>query len=262
MRMHKLEVRNVSMAFGSEKILDGISIHVNEGELISLLGVSGSGKTTLFHCIAGLYHPTSGDILLDGETITGQAGRVSYMLQKDLMLPHYTMEDNVALPLIIRGKKRKEARAEVQQYFPQFGLEGTQKKYPRQLSGGMRQRAALLRTYLFSDNLALLDEPFSALDTITKGAVHDWYLRVMQEIRLSTLFITHDIDEAILLSDRIYILTGRPGQIRNEIVIRTPRSERAQFALSEEFLSYKKEIVSCLHVDHSRTDLYQDRKEK
>lgn len=247
---HKLEVRNVSMAFGRETILKDISIHVDEGELISLLGVSGSGKTTLFHCIAGLYQPTAGRILLDGEDITGTTGRISYMLQKDLMLPHYTMEDNVALPLVIRGRKRRDARAEVQQYFARFGLEGTQKKYPRQLSGGMRQRAALLRTYLFSDNMALLDEPFSALDTITKGAVHDWYLDVMQKIRLSTLFITHDIDEAILLSDRVYILTGRPGQIRDEILIRTPRGERDQFALSEEFLEYKKQIVSCLHMDH------------
>ena len=247
---HKLEVRDVSMAFGSETILKDVSVHVEEGELISLLGVSGSGKTTLFHCIAGLYQPTSGSILLDGEEITGKTGRVSYMLQKDLMLPHYTMEDNVALPLMIRGTERKKARTEVQPYFAQFGLEGTQKKYPRQLSGGMRQRAALLRTYLFSDNMALLDEPFSALDTITKGAVHDWYLQVMQKIRLSTLFITHDIDEAILLSDRVYILTGRPGRIRDEIRIRTPRSERAQFALSEEFLKYKKQIVACLHADH------------
>lgn len=249
---HKLEVRNVSMAFGRETILKDISLHVEEGELISLLGVSGSGKTTLFHCIAGLYQPTAGSILLDGEEITGQTGRVSYMLQKDLMLPHYTMEDNVALPLMVRGRKRGDARAEVQPYFAQFGLEGTQKKYPSQLSGGMRQRAALLRTYLFSDNLALLDEPFSALDTITKGAVHDWYLDVMQKIRLSTLFITHDIDEAILLSDRVYILTGRPGQIRDEIRIRTPRSEREQFALTEEFLEYKKQIVARLHMDHSR----------
>lgn len=249
---HKLEVCDVSMAFGKETILQDISIHVEEGELISLLGVSGSGKTTLFHCIAGLYQPTSGRILLDGEDITGKTGRVSYMLQKDLMLPHYTMEDNVALPLMIRGVRRREARAEVQRYFSQFGLEGTQKKYPRQLSGGMRQRAALLRTYLFSDNLALLDEPFSALDTITKGTVHDWYLDVMQKIRLSTLFITHDIDEAILLSDRVYILTGRPGQVRDEIIIRTPRNEREQFSLSEEFLEYKKQIVECLHMDHSR----------
>ena len=249
MTKHKLEVRDVSMAFGKETILKKISIHVEEGELIRLLGVSGSGKTTLFHCIAGLYRPTEGNILLDGRDITGQTGQVSYMLQKDLMLPHYTMEDNVALPLIIRGQKRREARTAVQPYFKQFGLEGTQKKYPRQLSGGMRQRAALLRTYLFSDNLALLDEPFSALDTITKSAVHNWYLEVMQQIRLSTLFITHDIDEAILLSDRIYIMTGKPGQIRDEIIIRTPRAEREQFALSEEFLGYKKQVVACLNHD-------------
>lgn len=235
------------MSFGKEKIIEDISIHVEEGELISLLGVSGGGKTTLFHCIAGLYSPTSGAVLLDGEDITGQTGKVSYMLQKDLMLPYYTIEDNVALPLVIRGKSKKEAREEVQVYFPQFGLDGTQKKYPHQLSGGMRQRAALLRTWMFSDHIALLDEPFSALDTITKSAIHEWYLDVMKKIRLTTLFITHDIDEAIYLSDRIYILGGKPGHILDEIRIATPRDERKDFMLTPEFLEYKKRIVAQLN---------------
>ena len=131
-------------------------------------------------------------------------------------------------------------------YFAEFGLEGTQKQYPRQLSGGMRQRAALMRTYMFSQNVALLDEPFSALDTITKGSMHTWYLDIMEKIRLSTLFITHDIDEAILLSDRICLLTGKPGQITKEIVIREPRPRRKDFNLTEEFLDYKKEILSAL----------------
>ena len=130
------------------------------------------------------------------------------MLQKDLLFPFCTIEDNVALPLIVKGVKKKEARQQAGKYFAGFGLEGTQKKYPAQLSGGMRQRAALLRTYLFSGSVALLDEPFSALDMLTKQSVHGWYLDVMEQIRLSTLFITHDIDEAVLLSDRIYLLTG------------------------------------------------------
>lgn len=130
--------------------------------------------------------------------------------------------------------------------FAAFGLEGTEKKYPAQLSGGMRQRAALLRTYLFSENVALLDEPFSALDPLTKSAIHRWYLEIMERIRLSTLFITHDIDEAILLSDRIYLLTGRPGRITGEIVIRQPKPRRQDFHLTGEFLAYKKEILSRL----------------
>ena len=130
--------------------------------------------------------------------------------------------------------------------FAHFGLEGTQKKYPAQLSGGMRQRAALLRTYMFSQNVALLDEPFSALDTLTKSAIHKWYLAMMEKIQLSTLFITHDIDEAILLSDRIYLLSGSPGEIVEEIIIKEPKPRREDFNLTPEFLAYKRQILSLL----------------
>ena len=168
------------------------------------------------------------------------------MLQKDLLLPYRTIVDNVALPLVIRGEKKSTAREKAAGYFEEFGLQGTENKYPSQLSGGMKQRAALLRTYLFSEKVALLDEPFSALDMLTKSAVHEWYLDVMEKIKLSTLFITHDIDEAILLSDRIYLLTGRPGTLTKEIVIREPKPRRKDFNISEEFLSYKREIISHL----------------
>ena len=185
-------------------------------------------------------------MLLDGRDITGQPGSISYMLQKDLLLPYRTIEDNVALPLVLRGVKKQAAREQVRPMFRQFGLEGTQKKYPAQLSGGMRQRAALLRTYLFSQDVALLDEPFSALDTLTKSAIHRWFLGVMEQIHLSTLFITHDIDEAILLSDRIYLLSGSPGTITGEIVIREPKPRPAEFNLTPEFLSYKRKILSML----------------
>ena len=215
-------------------------------ELVSLLGISGGGKTTLFNVIAGLSLPDQGQVLLDGRDITGRPGNVSYMLQKDLLLPYRTIVDNVALPLLIKGAGKKEAREKASAYFSQFGLEGTEMKYPGQLSGGMRQRAALLRTYLFSADVALLDEPFSALDMLTKGAVHSWYLDVMERIRLSTLFITHDIDEAILLSDRIYLLTGKPGRITGELVIKEPRPRRKDFNLTEEFLGYKREILRRL----------------
>ena len=236
------------MAFDGRTIIEDISIHAAKGELVSLLGLSGSGKTTLFNCIAGLYHPVTGRVLLDGKDITGLTGHLAYMRQKDLLLQHYTIEDNVALPLLIRGQPRREARAAVQEYFPEFGLEGTQKMYPSQLSGGMRQRAALLRTYMFSNDVALLDEPFSALDTITKSQIHEWYLDIMEEIQLTTLFITHDIDEAILLSDRIYILGGRPGRIEGELRIEPARRLREGFNLTPEFLAYKKEIIGMIGV--------------
>lgn len=245
--MSKLEVRDVSFSYDNNtKVIQNINITLNKGELVCLLGVSGCGKTTLFNVISGLNSPQSGEVLLDGENIAGQPGRISYMLQKDLLLPYRTVEDNVALPLIIKGMKKSEARKKVSPKFKEFGLEGTQKKYPAELSGGMRQRAALLRTYMFSNDVALLDEPFSALDTITKGEIHRWYLDVMEKIRLSTLFITHDIDEAILLSDRIYLLGGKPGTITDEIIIDEPKPRRSDFNLTEKFLDYKKQLLSCL----------------
>lgn len=221
-------------------------MELHDHELVSLLGSSGGGKTTLFHVISGLNQPQKGRVLLDGEDITGQPGHVSYMLQKDLLLPYRTIEDNVILPMLIRGENKKEAREKAGKFFEEFGLEGTQKKYPRQLSGGMRQRAALLRTYMFSKNVALLDEPFSALDTLTKHDMHSWYLNVMDKIRMSTLFITHDIEEAILLSDRIYLLTGKPGRITEEIIIKEPKPRREDFHLTKEFLEYKKKILEKL----------------
>ena len=168
------------------------------------------------------------------------------MLQKDLLLPYRKVIDNVSLPLVIKGVGKKEARAQAEPYFKTFGLDGTQYQYPSQLSGGMRQRAALLRTYLSSNGVALLDEPFSALDTITKSIIHKWYLDVMQNIDLSTVFITHDIDEAILLSDRIYILAD--GVCANEIKIDAPKPRTTEFNLTDEFLNYKRQIVQILHL--------------
>ena len=244
--MPVLEVKGVSKSFDGEEIIRDISLELKEGEIVSLLGVSGGGKTTLFNIIAGLSTPDVGNIYLEGQEITGKPGNISYMLQKDLLLPYRTLVDNVALPLTIRGMKKSEAREKAAGYFEEFGLEGAQKKYPAEISGGMKQRAALLRTYLFSEKVALLDEPFSALDMLTKASVHEWYLDVMEKIKLSTLFITHDIDEAILLSDRIYLLTGKPGSITKEIVIKEPKPRKKDFNLSENFLQYKREIISHL----------------
>ena len=242
--MEKLEVKGVSKRFDGKQVLDNISITLHSGELVSLLGTSGGGKTTLFNIISGLLAPDAGQVLLDGEDITCKPGRISYMLQKDLLLPYRTIADNVALPLLLRGVSKKDAREQASALFAEFGLEGTEHLYPAQLSGGMRQRAALLRTYLFSQDVALLDEPFSALDTLTRSAVHRWYLDIMEQIHLSTLFITHDIDEAILLSDRIYLLTA--GTISEEIVIREPKPRAKDFTLTPEFLAYKRYILERL----------------
>lgn len=265
-----LRTENISKSYNDKTVIDDISIHLDEGELISLLGISGSGKTTLFNIIAGLTSPDSGRVYISHTAenatcsditgsrtessnsskqtvdITNKPGNVAYMLQKDMLLPHKKIIDNVALPLLLKGIKRRDARQQAEKLFGEFGLEGTQSKYPAQLSGGMRQRAALLRTYMASDGVVLLDEPFSALDTITKSAMHRWYLEVMEHISLSTLFITHDIDEAILLSDRIYILSGSPGRIVSEIVIDEKKPRRNDFGLTAEFLEYKKQIISML----------------
>lgn len=243
-----LRAEKINKSFGEKQVLKDVSITLDEGEIISLLGVSGSGKTTLFNVLSGIYKPDSGSVYLKGENITGEPGKISYMLQKDLLFPYRKVIDNVCLPLILGGMKKKEARAKADELFSVFGLDGTQMKYPSQLSGGMRQRAALLRTYLSSNGVALLDEPFSALDTITKGKIHKWYLDVMKQINLSTVFITHDIDEAILLSDRIYILSGAPGAITQEIDIDVPKPRADDFNLSDEFLSYKRTVVEALHL--------------
>ena len=264
MERHLLEARHITKAYGDRTIIRDISICLDKGELVSLLGLSGSGKTTLFHVLSGLTVPQEGKVLLDGAEITGKPGAVSYMLQKDLLFAHKKVIDNVSLPLVLKGVPRKEARKITDPLFEQFGLEGTQYQYPAQLSGGMRQRAAFLRTYLSAawsgkgtaddpgdfpkkaSGVALLDEPFSALDTITKNQMHAWYLDMMGRIDLSTLFITHDIDEAVMLSDRIYLMTGSPGVIMNEIRILPQRSARTDFNLTQQFLDYKKQIIRIL----------------
>ena len=241
--MAKLTAEKITMSFEGERVIEEVSLHLNEGEIVSLLGVSGSGKSTIFNVLSGLYTPDEGKVFLDSTDITGKAGKISYMLQKDLLLPHYTIIDNVSLPLVIKGEKKKAAREKADPLFKEFGLEGTQKKYPSELSGGMKQRAALLRTYLASEGVALLDEPFSALDTITKSAIHSWYLDIMKKINLSTIFVTHDIDEAILLSDRIYILSGKPGRITDEIIIDLPKPRSNKDVMTEPFIEYKKMIA-------------------
>lgn len=244
--MALLRAENITKKYGEKTIIENVNLELNRGEIVSLLGVSGAGKTTLFHVLSGLIEPEEGSVCLEDENITNKPGKISYMLQKDLLFSHKKIIDNVSLPLVIRGMKKEEARRKADPYFEEFGLQGTQMQYPCQLSGGMRQRAALLRTYLSSNGVALLDEPFSALDTITKSSIHKWYLDVMQHIDLSTLFITHDIDEAILLSDRIYILKGNPGRITDEIVIREKKPRAEDFNLTDAFMDYKREIIGKL----------------
>lgn len=242
--MSILTAEKINKSFGDKHVLRDISLNLEEGEFVSILGVSGGGKTTLFNVLSGLFKPESGNVFLYGEDITGKPGKISYMLQKDLLLPFKRVIDNAALPLVIKGKSKKEARLEADKYFKVFGLDGTQMLYPYALSGGMRQRAALLRTYLASDGVVLLDEPFSALDAITRAKMQQWYLGITEDIKLSTLFITHDIDEAILLSDRVCVMSE--GRIDAEIRIDYPRPRNEDFTLSDEFLAFKRKIKSLI----------------
>ena len=247
MTKEKLKVKNITVNFEEKSIIEDVTITLNEGEIVSILGVSGVGKTTLFNVIAGLINPCIGTVELDGENIIGKSGKISYMLQKDLLFPFKTILDNVSLPLILKGENKKKAREIAGKYFSQFGLEGMENKYPKELSGGMRQRAAFLRTYMFSSEIALLDEPFSALDTITKQKIHTWYLDVVKKLNISILFITHDIDEAILISDRIYIISGKPGKIVNEIEVKINKNiSNEEVSMTQDFLNYKKEIMKFL----------------
>lgn len=243
--MELLETKDLSKAYQGRAIIEAINVHLHEGEIVALLGTSGVGKTTLFNCLSGSIQPDRGKVYLKGEEITGQPGHFSYMLQKDLLFEHMKIIDNVSLSLQIAGVKKKEARDRAQAYFKQFGLEGTEYHYPHQLSGGMRQRAAFLRTYLASGSIMLLDEPFSALDTLTKYDIYYWYLETSARYGLSTLFITHSIDEAITLADRIYVMKGKPGKIVGEFAIQSP-GERQNFELTNEFLAYKKAIMATI----------------
>jgi ABC-type nitrate/sulfonate/bicarbonate transport system ATPase subunit len=232
--------------YNGTPVVSGIDLELPEGGFISLLGPSGVGKTTLFNVLSGVDRPDTGKVLLAGEDITGISGRVSYMLQKDLLLEYRTVLDNVILPLLIRGQRKKEAREKASAFFAQFGLAGYEKKYPRELSGGMRQRAALLRTYMMNNSVILLDEPFSALDAITRRGMQDWYREIADNMALSTLFITHDVEEAITLSDRVYVLTGKPGRITGNFEIIPPRPRNKNFSVSPEFSTQKRAILAAI----------------
>ena len=214
--LNKLEVKNITKSFDGTETIKNITLNLKEEETVSLLGISGIGKTTLFNVIAGITLPDSGNIILNSEDITGKTGKIAYMLQKDLLLPYKTIIDNITLPLIIKGVKKAEAVKKGMELLAPFGISGYDKKYPNELSGGMRQRAALLRTYLWDSPVMLLDEPFSALDAKTKKEMHKWFLELKAKMKFSAIFITHDISEAINLSDRIFIMANTPGEIVKE----------------------------------------------
>ena len=238
-----LDIKNLSYSFGNNPILKDINIHVNKNEMVAIVGSSGVGKSTLFNLIAGVLKIQAGKITINSSE--DYIGKVAYMLQKDLLFEHKTIIDNVILPLIIAKVNKKEALEEGNKILKQFNLDKYANKYPQQLSGGMRQRVALIRTYMFKRKIFLLDEAFSALDAITKKELHKWYLDLKKEFNLTTLLITHDIEEAVFLSDRIYILGNKPGEIIGEIKIKINPNED----IDVQRLFYKKEILNIMNIE-------------
>lgn len=226
--------------------LDGVDLRAGEGEFVTLIGPSGCGKSTLFHIVAGLQEPDAGVIRLDGHVVERRVGRSAYMFQKDLLLPWRRLLDNVVLAQEVAGVPRARSYAEARELLPLFGLQGFERSYPSELSGGMRQRAALLRTFLSHRDLMLLDEPFGALDALTRTELQCWLLEVWERFKQTILFITHDVDEAIFLSDRVYVMTPRPGRIKDEVTITLPRPRQRSVVNTSAFLALRERLVTAL----------------
>ncbi|WP_438432845.1 ABC transporter ATP-binding protein [Gorillibacterium sp. sgz500922] len=254
---HLLELEALSLAFRDrgreERVLDSIGLHVDRREFVSILGPSGSGKSTLFHLIGGLLKPDSGRVLLNGEDIAGQVGRISYMPQQPALLPWRTVRDNVILARELKGGKRKaELRAEAERLLDRAGLAGYAGSYPNLLSGGMMQRASFVRALLSPQELLALDEPFGALDELTRLDMQRWLLDIWEEEKRSVLFITHSIDEAILLSDRIYLFSAKPARVVEEIAVPFARPRREELPLTPEFVELKRDIYLRMKADQGR----------
>jgi ABC-type nitrate/sulfonate/bicarbonate transport system ATPase subunit len=253
----RLQIDQVSIVFprGDDEFvaLAPVNITVSSGRFVSLVGPSGCGKSTLFNIIAGLQLPTTGKVLIDGENATGTIGRVSYMLQKDLLLPWRTVLDNVALGMEIRGVPIREARERAQPLLRRYGLGGFETAYPSALSGGMRQRAALLRTLLIDTEVVLLDEPFGALDAQTKSKMQEWLLRLFEDFGRTVIFVTHDVEEAVFLSDEIHVMASRPGRVIDVMPIDLPRPRDRSIVNNPRFVTMKKYCLDLLHSDAQET---------
>ncbi|WP_332719430.1 ABC transporter ATP-binding protein [Pelagibacterium mangrovi] len=225
MNRPRLELKAVSKRFGDLAVLADISLSVRPGEFVSILGPSGAGKSTILQLLTGALVPDGGEMLCDGILLDPASHRFAFMPQRDALMPWRRIIDNAALGLEVQGMSRKAARANVQSLFAEFGLSGFERHYPAQLSGGMRQRAALLRTVVQQRPMLLLDEPFGALDALTRARMQRWLSGMWTRHGWTVLLITHDVREAVLLSDRIYVLSQRPARILRhyEISLAHPR---------------------------------------
>jgi ABC-type nitrate/sulfonate/bicarbonate transport system ATPase subunit len=237
---------------GRVAAIDRVDLEVEPGQLVSIVGPSGCGKTTLFNITAGLLAPSAGEIFIDGEPMApGTRGHVAYMLQKDLLLPWRTVLDNIILGLELRGRTKAQARKLAVPMLGRFGLSGFENRHPSELSGGMRQRAALMRTVLTEPDVLLLDEPFGALDAQTRPLMQEWLLAIKAEFEMTVLLVTHDVDEAVLLSDVVYVLTARPGRAKARIEIAVPKPRTLDQTVHPAFVEAKRTILALLR-DESR----------
>ncbi len=240
-----------------ERVLSGIDLTVESGEFVSLIGPSGCGKSTLLNIIAGLDRPDSGSVELDGESdeVTSEnrpssrLGRIGYMQQKDLLLPWRTVLDNAALGLELNGMPLRQARQRALELTGLFGLKGFEYQYPLALSGGMRQRAAFLRTMLLNQEVVLLDEPFGALDALTRVQMQEWLMDLWGALGKTIILITHDVDEAILLSDRVYVLTARPARVGMVMDVGLPRPRDSNMVTEASFVELKARLLAPLRKE-------------
>ncbi len=241
--MYKLEVKDVVNSYGGLLVLDGISLCAKAGGFISVVGPSGCGKSTLLNVICGLLPADAGDILVDGAPVV-LSRSVAYMPQDDLLMPWRSAEDNAALPLIVAGADKSAARREARRYFEAFGLEGFEKSYPEELSGGMRQRLALLRTVLCKKDILLLDEPFGALDALTRIKMQDWLKELLGTLSLTVVMVTHDIEEALYLSDEVVVLSALPARVA--LSVQTPKVRSREWLRTESAGELHRQIYGAL----------------
>ncbi len=251
-----IEMRNVSKTFGSVKALQYLQVEIKPGELVTVVGPSGCGKSTLFNILAGLEEPDPGNVLrFKGQSSMASdlLGQVSFMPQRDLLLPWRNVIDNAILALEVEGMPRAEARRQALEMLPEFGLAGFENQYPNQLSGGMRQRVALMRTFLFKRDLMLLDEPFGALDALTRTMMQRWLLGLWARNARTVLFITHDVDEAIFLGDLVLVMTARPGRVKLAQQIVLPRPRSADLITSPAFVAIKRTLLEAIEEESMKS---------
>jgi ABC-type nitrate/sulfonate/bicarbonate transport system ATPase subunit len=247
----RIAVRGLAKSFPVESgvlpVVDRVDLAAAAGTFVSIIGPSGCGKSTLFDVMAGLEPPDAGEVLVDGEVVTGRTDHVAYMPQQDLLFPWRRIIDNTTLGLEVQGVGRREARARASALFEVFGLSGFERAYPFELSGGMRQRAALLRTVVQDRRVLLLDEPFGALDSLTRTEMQAWLERTWERYQWTVLLVTHDVREAIFLSDRVVVLSPRPCRVQREVEVDLPRPRTLSMITSARFAALEHELLATLH---------------